>query len=52
MLEFSLKLIIGLFGAALVAGGCFCGAVGAAIAAMFVITFEQVKETFLCTETR
>lgn len=47
MLEFSLKLIIGLFGAALVAVP-----VGAAIAAMFVITFEQVKETFLCTETR
>lgn len=41
MLELSFKTLVGIFGVTLVAVP-----VGAAIAAIFVITFEQIKEIF------
>lgn len=47
MLELSLKTLIGIFGAAVV----FIPA-GAAIISMFMIVFEQIKESLLCSETR
>lgn len=47
MLELSLKIIIGLFGAALVLIPA-----GAAVLSMFVIVFERIREMFLCSEIR
>ncbi len=47
MLEFTLKLLIGLFGLAMVLIPA-----GAATLTMAVVVFEDVKEKFLCSETR